>query len=152
MGLGQPQKNSQIFFNFIPDYGTFKCTVICFYTVILVEYVDVLSKQFTFIVEDVFGTEVFGIYVDFTKGPRVFEEIKELLTGFEIGVLGARVCLCLCVSLCVCVCLCVCLHIYICMYVFMCVHACILWVAADLSLSVVMEVHNSNSVSSNRIH
>ena len=92
--------------------------------------------------------------MDFTKGPRVFEEIKELLTGFEIGVLGARVCLCLCVfvSVCVCVCLCVCLHIYICMYVFMCVHACILWVAADLSLSVVMEVHNSNSVSSNRIH
>ena len=40
------------------------------------------------VIEDVFGTEVFGIYADFTKGPRVFEEIKELLTGFEIGVLG----------------------------------------------------------------
>ena len=46
------------------------------------------------IVEDVFGTEVFGIYVDFTRGPCVFEEIKELLTGFEIGVLG------LCLSVC----------------------------------------------------
>lgn len=43
-----------------------------------------------------FGTEVFGIYADFTKGPRVFEEIKELLTGFEIGVLGVSVCLSVC--------------------------------------------------------
>ena len=126
MGLGQPQKNSQIFFNFIPDYGTFKCTVICFYTVILVEYVDVLSKQFTFIVEDIFGTEVFGIYVDFTKGPRVFEEIKELLTGFEIGVLGARVCLCLCVfvSVCVCVCMCVSVCVFAYIHLHVCMHVC----------------------------
>ena len=69
------------------------------------------------IIEDVFGTEAFGIYADFTKGPRVFEEIKELLIGFEIGVLGVSVCLL------VCVCVCVCAHMHMCVYVH--VHACI---------------------------
>ena len=68
------------------------------------------------IIEDVFGTEVFGIYADFTKGPRVFEEIKELLTGFEIGVLGVSVCLYLCVCVCmhtVCVFVCACARVYL---------------------------------------
>ena len=39
-----------------------------------------------------FDTEVFGISADFTQGPRVFEEIKELLTGLEIGLLGVYYC------------------------------------------------------------
>ncbi|XP_065886547.1 inactive hydroxysteroid dehydrogenase-like protein 1 [Dysidea avara] len=38
-------------------------------------------------IEDVFGTEVFGILADFTQGLRVFEDIKELLTGLEVGLL-----------------------------------------------------------------
>ena len=57
-------------------------------------------------IEDVFGTEVFGIYADFTKGPYVFEEIKELLTGFEIGVLGIYACTSMLLLFCVCVCVC----------------------------------------------
>ena len=57
---------------------------------------------------------MFGIYADFTKGPYVFEEIKELLTGFEIGVLGmcmhvnvVVLCMCVCVRVCVCESVCV---------------------------------------------
>ena len=65
------------------------------------------------IIEDVFGTEAFGIYADFTKGPRVFEEIKELLIGFEIAVLGVSVCLLVCV----------CAHMHMCVYVCTCMHA-----------------------------
>ena len=41
-----------------------------------------------FVTENEFGTEVFGILADFTLGPRVFEDIKELLIGLEIGLLG----------------------------------------------------------------
>lgn len=48
-----------------------------------------------------FGTEAFGIYADFTQGPRVFEEIKELLIGFEIGVLGMYIHVCYVVCMCV---------------------------------------------------
>ena len=79
------------------------------------------------ITEDVFGTEVFGIFVDFTKGSRVFEEIKELLTGFEIGILGVCVCVCVCVCQCgytcvsVSVSLCACMCQYVCVYVSVCV-------------------------------
>ena len=80
--------------------------------------------------EDVFGTEVFGIFVDFTKGSRVFEEIKELLTGFEIGILGVSLHAYVCVSKhmhvsvyaymyymcqCTCVYVCVCMYQYLCM-------------------------------------
>ena len=74
------------------------------------------------ITEDVFGTEVFGIFVDFTKGSRVFEEIKELLTGFEIGILG--VCVCVCVSVWIYMCQCervsVCVHVSVCVCVSVC--------------------------------
>ena len=56
---------------------------------------------------------MFGIYADFTKGPYVFEEIKELLTGFEIGVLGMCMHVNVVVVLCVCVCVCVCAHAWV---------------------------------------